>query len=237
MTCPTRPCVVKVFAPLITQHAAVADGARLRAAGVAARGRLGQSPRAELLAARERHDVALLLRLGAEHRDVRRAQAVVRGDGERHRRDRRGPVPRCRCSTRPPTCPRRRRPPGSGSPSGRASASRGSSSIGKCCASSHVMTCGRISRFGEFPNRAAEDLVLLGGPEVHRRLRSRMSAAVGDRADAGDRAARAARPGCPVGVRRPVLDEPVPQQAAVGLPRMSRCSKNGVSGRCSAGRR
>ena len=58
---------------------------------------------------------------------------------------RRAPAPRCRCSSRPPTSPRRRTPPETGCPSARARASFGSRSIGKCCASSHSITCGPIS--------------------------------------------------------------------------------------------
>ena len=110
MMSPTRPCVVKVFDPFSTQHVAVARRRRAHAGGVAARGRFGQSPRADLLAARERHQVRLLLRFGAEQEDVRRAEAVVRRDRQRDARDRRAPAPRCRCSSRsadmpaPPYC-------------------------------------------------------------------------------------------------------------------------------------
>ena len=47
--------------------------------GVAAGGRLRQAPRADLLAARQRHEILLFLLLGAEERDVGGAQPVVGG--------------------------------------------------------------------------------------------------------------------------------------------------------------
>ena len=65
---------------------AVAHRRGPHARGIAARGGLGQRPRANALAPGERHQEAPLLRLGAEHEDVRRTEAVVRGDRERHRR-------------------------------------------------------------------------------------------------------------------------------------------------------
>src|SRR5207244_9116366 len=54
--------------------------------GVAARRRFGEPPRADLLAARERRQEPLLLIGGAEQENVRRAQAVVRGNRQRHAR-------------------------------------------------------------------------------------------------------------------------------------------------------
>ena len=70
------------------QHPASARARRRRPhrRGVAARGRLGQAPRADLLAAGERHEVCVLLLLGAEQEDVSRAESVVRGDRERDAR-------------------------------------------------------------------------------------------------------------------------------------------------------
>ena len=112
------------------------------------------APGGQLLAARERHEVALLLRLGAEHGDVRGAEAVVRGHRQADRRDRRAPAPRCRCSSRRRHRRRRRSPRGTGCPSGRASASFGSSSRGNCCASSHSRTCGLNLGFGELADAA-----------------------------------------------------------------------------------
>ena len=90
--------------------------------------------------------IALLLRLGAEHGRCarRRARCARRPTGRPP--DRRAPAPRCRCSSRPTTSPRRRTPRETGCPSGRGSAQlRRRTSRGKCCASSHSRTCGRSS--------------------------------------------------------------------------------------------
>ena len=65
--------------------AAAADGGRARARSVGACLRLGQAPRAELLAPCERHQKLLLLLLRAEHEDVVRAERVVRGYGDADR--------------------------------------------------------------------------------------------------------------------------------------------------------
>ncbi len=69
-------------------HPAVAVAGRRRAEprGVRSRGRLGQPPGANPRARGQRHEVAPLLRLGAEHGDVRCAQAVVGRHRQRHRR-------------------------------------------------------------------------------------------------------------------------------------------------------
>ena len=129
------------------QHPAGAGacGAGAHAGRIGSGGRLGQPPRADLLAARQRHEKRPLLLLGAEHQDVRGAQAVVRRDRQRQRRDRRAPVPRYRCSSRRRRCRRRRTRPGIWMPSRPRSASAGTTSAGKCWASSHSRTCGRIS--------------------------------------------------------------------------------------------
>jgi hypothetical protein len=55
-------------------------------AGVAAGGRLGESPRGEALTLRQRREVLALLFVGAEHRDVRGPETVVRGDRQAHGR-------------------------------------------------------------------------------------------------------------------------------------------------------
>ena len=70
------------------QHPVRSGSGRRRAqpSGIAPGARFGQRPRADLLAARQRHEVRLLLRLAAEHRDVGRAQPVVRGHRQRHAR-------------------------------------------------------------------------------------------------------------------------------------------------------
>ena len=46
-------------------------------------------------------------------------------------------------------------------------ASFGMSSDGKCCASSHSRTCGRISALGELADALAQKLLLVGQSEVH----------------------------------------------------------------------
>ncbi len=67
------------------QHEVVAvpHGGRAHPAGVGPRARLGEPPAAHLLAAGERRQPALLLLRAAEEMDVRRAQAVVRGERQR----------------------------------------------------------------------------------------------------------------------------------------------------------
>ena len=142
---PTRPCVVKVFEPFSTQQSpSRAAVVRMPAASLPEVDSV--SPHApSLFAARERRQVLLLLRFGAEQEDVRGTQPVVRRDRQRHagidarqlldadavvdgatsRRRRTAPETECRAARAPPAC--------------------GSSSAGKCCASSHSRTCGRIS--------------------------------------------------------------------------------------------
>ena len=94
------PVVMNCFTPFSTQCVAVAVGARGDRAGVRADVRLREAEAAEALAARERLQILLLLRVGAErverpadhrvlHADDRRCRAVARGDllqrdGERH---------------------------------------------------------------------------------------------------------------------------------------------------------
>ncbi len=65
---------------------AVAHRGGAHGGGVAARSGFGQTPGGQRAPGGQRHDVALLLRLGPEHVDVRGAQAVVRGHRQRHRR-------------------------------------------------------------------------------------------------------------------------------------------------------
>ncbi len=77
---------MNIFEPFSTQHVAVLDGGRPHRRRVAARAGLGQAPRGQLLALRERHQVLLLLLFGAEHRDVRGTEPVVRGHRQRHAR-------------------------------------------------------------------------------------------------------------------------------------------------------
>ena len=61
-------------------------GAGPHAGRIASGGRFGQAPRADLLAAGQRHEKCPFLLLGAEHQDVRGAQTVVRRDRERQPR-------------------------------------------------------------------------------------------------------------------------------------------------------
>ena len=80
------PWVMKLLAPFSTQPSP-SRTAVVRIAAASLPDPASVSPQAaSLLAAGQRHDVALLLRLGAEHRDVRRPQAVVRGHRQGHRR-------------------------------------------------------------------------------------------------------------------------------------------------------
>ena len=86
MTPPIRPWVMKVFAPFSAQPSAVARGRGPHPRGVAAGAGLGQAPGAEHAAADQPRQVGPLLLVAAEHPDVRRAQAVVRGHRQGHRR-------------------------------------------------------------------------------------------------------------------------------------------------------
>ena len=85
MTPPILPWVMNVLAPLITHALALTHGSRAHAGRVAAGAGFGQAPCAPHLAADEPRQVLLLLLAATEHRDVGRAQTVVRRDGERHR--------------------------------------------------------------------------------------------------------------------------------------------------------
>ena len=49
-------------------------------------------------------------------------------------------------------------------------ASFGTSSTGKCCASSHSRTCGRDLGLGELADAAPQQLLLVGQAEVHAAL-------------------------------------------------------------------
>ena len=85
-TSPTRPCVVNVFDPFSTQHApARAAVVRMPAASLPEVDSV--SPHAPIFSPRASGTRnLLLLRLGAEQEDVRRAQAVVRRDRQRDAR-------------------------------------------------------------------------------------------------------------------------------------------------------
>ena len=80
------PCVMNIFDPFNTQHVAVLDRRRAHRRRIAARARFGESPRRKLRALRERDQVFLLLCVVREHRDVRRAETVVRGNRQGHAR-------------------------------------------------------------------------------------------------------------------------------------------------------
>ena len=85
ITCPTRPCVVKVLRPFSTQQPFCRTARVCVPAASLPAVRLGQAPCADALASRQRHDEAALLLFGAEHEEVRGAKAVVRRDGQRDR--------------------------------------------------------------------------------------------------------------------------------------------------------
>ena len=120
MTSPTRPCVMNVFVPFSTQRRRRAS--RSSACAAASLPAVDSvSPHAPSFSPlRERHEIPLLLRVGAEHGDVRGAEPVVRRDRQRHRRDRPARALRCRCSSRWPSCPRRRTSRETECPSGQA---------------------------------------------------------------------------------------------------------------------
>ena len=175
ITPPTRPCVMNVFDAV--EHPARrrrATRRRAHAGGVAARRRPRSAPtrrasRRAPAATRYRCFCASVPNIA----DVRRAQAVVRGHRQRDRRiDARQLLDADAVVDRRHRR-RRRTPRGTGCPSARAPPSFGSSSIGKCCASSHSLTCGRISALGELADGAAQQLLLVGQTEVHGRNVSR----------------------------------------------------------------
>ena len=129
------------------QHPAVAvpDRGRAHRGGVAARAGLGQPPRRELLAlARAARDTSASALRWRTSRCARRRDRCARPPTAT-RSDRRARALRCRCSSRRRSCRRRRSARETECPSARARPASGSSSLGKCCASSHSMTWGRIS--------------------------------------------------------------------------------------------
>ena len=145
MTSPMRPCVMNVFDPLSTQHVAGARRRRAHAGGVAAGGRFGQPPGAELLAARERRrETAASAPRCRTGRCARSRDRCARRPTAR-RSDRRARAPRCRCSSRSPTCPRRRTARDTGCPAGRAPRASASARPRNAAPRSHSRTCGRIS--------------------------------------------------------------------------------------------
>ena len=165
---PTRPCVVNVFEPFSTQHVARARRRGPHAGGVAAGRRLRSGPRRR---SSRRAPAApgncCFCSSVPNIADVRRAEAVVRGDRQRERRDRRARAPRCRCSSRSPTSPAPPYCSGNWMPISPSAASFGSSSAGKCCASSHSRTCGRISVSANSRTVRRSSCLLLGRAEVH----------------------------------------------------------------------
>ena len=131
--------------PLSTQPSPSRARGRAHRRGVAAGAGLGQAPGAERLArapaARGTSASARRCRTSTDAPAHRPLCAAT----DSATTDRRAPALRCRCSSRPPTCRRRRTSREPGCPSARARPACGSSSAGNACASSHSMTCGRIS--------------------------------------------------------------------------------------------
>ena len=76
---PEPPWVMKVFEPFKPTRRRAGRG-RAHAGRVTARRGFGETPGAQFLAFGERHQPALLLRLGAEQENVRGAQSIVRSD-------------------------------------------------------------------------------------------------------------------------------------------------------------
>ena len=86
MRSPVRPCVMNCLVPLMTQQSP-SRTADERIAPASLPADASVSPHAASFSPRrERHEVRALLFVGSEHRDVRGAQPVVRGDGQRDRR-------------------------------------------------------------------------------------------------------------------------------------------------------
>ena len=164
---PTRPCVVNVFAPFSTQHVAGPDRGRAHAGGVAAGGRLGQAPGADVLAPRERHAGT-----SASAPRCRTAGcAPSRGRCARRPTARRridaGELLDADAVVDAPTWPAPPYASGTWMPSRPSSPRRGTSSVGKCCASSHSRTCGTDFGLRELAHAAAQQLLILGQAEVH----------------------------------------------------------------------
>ena len=90
-------------------------------------------------------------------------------------RDRRARAPRCRCSSRRRTSRRRRTPRETGCPSARAPRSFGSSSRGKCCASSHSRDVRPHLGFGELAHRCGAAALLVRQAHVHETNVSQMA--------------------------------------------------------------
>ena len=164
------PWVVNVLVPLM--HPAVAVAGRATSGSPpASTPRVGSvSPQAPIhVAGGERHQVPLLLRLGAEHRRCARRTGRCAPRPTATPTGRPAPAPRCRCSSRWPTSRPRRTPRETGCPSGRARPSSPTSARGKRLRLVPLRTKRTDFRLGELADGPAQHLLLLGRSEVHRR--------------------------------------------------------------------
>ena len=82
----TSPSEIHIFSPFRTQRSPLLDGGGLNAAGIAAGGRLGQAVGRQLLALRLRHQVLLLLLLGAPGEQRQAVEARVHRHDHAQRR-------------------------------------------------------------------------------------------------------------------------------------------------------
>ena len=164
---PDWPCVMNSLAAVEDPAVAVARRRRAHRGGIAAGPGLGQAPGRELLAARERRrgSAASAPRCRTWRCAPRRGRCARRPKATRS--DRRAPAPRCRCSSRRPTCPSRRMRAGTECPSVRGRPASAAARAGNCCASSHSLTCGLISVSANSRTLRAQQLLIVGQTEVH----------------------------------------------------------------------
>ena len=152
------------------QHPAVADRAPPSCACRRRRCRrsIRSAPGADLLAARQRHEIRLLLRLGAEHGRCAPSTGRCARPPTARRRDRRAPALRCRCSSRSADMPAPPYSSGNWMPS-RPSAGELRNQLDRKVLRLVPLADVRADLgFGELAHAAPEQLLLFGQPEVHR---------------------------------------------------------------------
>ena len=151
------------------QHPALAgpDGGRAHARGVAARRRLGEAPGADVFALARAAAGTSASALRCRTAGCARCTARCARRPTARRLDRRGRALRCRCSSRAADMPAPPYASGTWIPRRPSSPRRGTSSVGKCCASSHSRTCGQDFVLRELANAAAQQLLIRGQAEIH----------------------------------------------------------------------